>query len=313
MALAPVVLFVYNRPDHAKATVDALARNPEAPETELFIFSDGPKSDAVAARVEAVRNYIATIPSSGRFKRVEITESAVNQGLARSIIGGVDRVVKESGAVIVLEDDLIVSPDFLDYMNQALKFFESNPLIGSITGYSPPISIPNDYKDSVYLASRSCSLGWATWADRWERTDWEVRDFAAFEKDSAARRRFDECGADRFARLKRQVETDINSWSVRFGYSQFRNGMVTVYSASSRIGYIGADGSGVHEVADWLVQGVPEVAVPFTMSCPAVDPRILGELRRLYSGGFKTRIARYLRNNGFSEFERRIKRMLKKR
>ena len=43
MDLAPVVLFVYTRPWHTRQTIESLLKNEIARDTELFIFSDGPK------------------------------------------------------------------------------------------------------------------------------------------------------------------------------------------------------------------------------------------------------------------------------
>ena len=173
--LAPIVLFVYNRADHFQKTFDALSKCPEAKDSDLFIFSDGPKNEAAAEKVQAVRQAIHDAESSGAFKSITIHESPVNCGLAQSIISGVTDVISQYGRIIVLEDDCMASPYLLSFMNRSLDAFENNPKIGSIAGYAPPIDFPNDYTDDTFLAWRSCSWGWATWKNRWQDIDWELK------------------------------------------------------------------------------------------------------------------------------------------
>ena len=131
--LAPICLFTYSRLEETKRTIEALKKNFLAPKSELFIFSDGPKNHETKDKVKAVRDFIKTIDG---FKKITIFESKTNEGLAKSIINGVTKVVNEYGKVIVLEDDLLTTPNFLDFMNQALLFFELNLSIYSINGYS---------------------------------------------------------------------------------------------------------------------------------------------------------------------------------
>ncbi len=114
---APIALFVYNRLFHTMCTINALANNLYAKDSELIIFSDGPKTESYKEHVAEVRNFIRTIHS---FKSVRIVESEVNKGLAKSIIEGVTEVLESSETIIVLEDDLITSPEFLQYMNEGL-------------------------------------------------------------------------------------------------------------------------------------------------------------------------------------------------
>ncbi len=137
--LAPIVLFVYNRPEHTRRTVESLIKNSLADKSSLFVFSDGAKSDKDSKSVEEVRNYIRTIKS---FNKIEITEREKNFGLANSVISGVTEVIESFGKVIVLEDDMISSPFFLKYMNEVLNIFENEQRIFSVTGYTFPVKIP---------------------------------------------------------------------------------------------------------------------------------------------------------------------------
>ena len=311
--LSPIILFVYNRPEHTKKTIEALAKNSIARESKLFIYSDAAKTPQHAEAVNAVRDYIQSIKHADSFKNVSIIERKSNFGLAKSIMEGVTQVINEFEKAIVLEDDLITSEDFLSFMNDSLNFYQDNNSIGSISGYSPIENLPKSYKDSIYLIPRSCSLGWATWCDRWKHVDWQVKDFEEFRTNKLKVKEFNLCGSDRFDRLRRQMETGINSWSIRFGYWQFRTNRLTVYSSVTRILNIGDDGSGVHDSTNAVYNTNFNIkSTSFFLTESTVDPTIVRLVHKSYSGGVPSRIARYLRNNGFSWFETKIKYLIKR-
>ena len=123
---APVVIFVYNRPEHTKKTIEALAENYLAKETDVFIFSDAAKNEKATANVQLTRKYIESIPDKNLFKSVEIIKASKNKGLANSVISGVTEIIGKFGKVIVVEDDLVTSKDFLQYMNGALEYYKNN-------------------------------------------------------------------------------------------------------------------------------------------------------------------------------------------
>ncbi|MEK3984570.1 glycosyltransferase [Paenibacillus sp. FSL K6-3166] len=244
--LAPVLIFVYARPEHTKKTIEALANNYLANETDVFIFSDAPKNENSSMNVQLVRDYINTLSKRNLFKSVKIINSQVNKGLANSIILGVDEIIKLKERVIVLEDDLVSSPDFLTYMNDALSFYKEDKSIWSISGYTFDLKIPNYYKSEVYLSYRGCSWGWATWKNRWDSVDWMVSDYSLFKKDKRLREKLNHGGRDMAAMLDAQMDGKIDSWAIRWCYSQSKSGMFTVYPRVSRIRNTGLDGSGTH-------------------------------------------------------------------
>ena len=241
--LAPIVLFVYNRPEHTKRTVESLLNNTLVSKSTLFIFSDGAKSDKDIQNVDAVRNYIKTLRD---FDKIEIIEREKNFGLANSVIIGVNEVISLFGKVIILEDDMISSPYFLKYMNEVLNYFEDNQRIYSVTGYTFPIKIPENYKHPLYLSPRSSSWGWGTWKNRWEKADWEIKDFQSFINDKSRVEYFNKGGDDLTRMLKNSISGKVDSWSVKWTYTHFLNNAYCVYPVKSRIKNIGADSSGVH-------------------------------------------------------------------
>ena len=243
MSLAPIVLFTFNRLDHTKKTIDALKENILAKESELFIFSDGARNSEEYIKVKSVRKYLKSIDG---FKKINIIEAEKNRGLAKSVISGVTDIINKYGKVIVLEDDLVTSKYFLKYMNEALTIFKEREDIWSISGYGPNINIPTDYKDDIYITKRGSSWGWATWKDRWELVDWKVSDYNIFKSNREMIQEFNLSGKDLAPMLDDQIAGRIDSWAIRWVYSQFRNNMYTVYPIKSLVKNIGNDLSGTH-------------------------------------------------------------------
>ena len=297
MSLAPIIIFVYNRADHFVQTYNALAACKEAKESELYIFSDGAKNEAGKAKVDEVRVAVAAIKNAGDFKAVTVTESPVNKGLAASVIAGVTEVIGRHGKAIIVEDDCKVSPYFLSYINGALDYYESNKKIGSIAGYTPMIDLPDNYKNDVFAAYRSCSCTWATWADRWQNIDWELKDIGDFYRSPGLIRKLNSNGSDRFLRLYRQTKGNGNSWSVRFGAHLVKNNLLTVYPRYSYITNIGCDESGVHSKADdaekMRVDLSKAIADP-VFADVEIDKRIQKILKKHYSYGFVSEAKKFI-------------------
>jgi len=240
--LAPVLIFTYKRFDTLKNTIEALKLNSLASTSELFVFSDGAKNEKDIESVNYVRTYLKTI--SG-FSRVTIYESSYNKGLANSIIEGVSLVLKEYTSVIVLEDDLLTTPNFLSYMNQSLQRYSSEKKVFSISGYSFNLK-KHDNKEDSYFLNRGWSWGWATWRDRWELVDWMVSDYHSFLNDRKARNKFSKGGSDLNSMLKKQMNGKLDSWAIRWFYHQLKISGLTLYPVYSKVFNNGFDENATH-------------------------------------------------------------------
>ena len=296
--LAPVILFVYNREEHTAATLEALKRNRLAAESELYVFSDGAKSDNEIERVENVRKLLHRYQLESNFKRIEIVEAKQNQGLSASVIAGVTKIISKYGKVIVLEDDILTSPDFLAYMNKALDFYENNAKIWSISAYTLELKKLKHYDYPVYFGYRASSWGWATWKDRWELNDWDMKDYAQFVQDAERCRKFNRGGEDMCRMLAKQMEGKIDSWAIRWCYHQSKNDMLTVFPTVSYVKNTGCDGSGVHSgkshVFDTVLKDASR-AEPEFIDTPFLVPGIVREFHDIYSGTFRIRIRNKIR------------------
>lgn len=239
--LAPIVLFVYNRPWHTRQTIEALQRNELASASELFIYSDGPKKPEDSDTVHEVRQYIANI---GGFRSVTIYTRETNLGLANSIIGGVSDIVSRYGRVIVLEDDMVTSQFFLSFMNESLEIYENEERVISIHGYVWPEE--QKLPDSFFLKGADC-WGWATWKRGWELFEPDGKKLLRELKAQNLMSRFDYNGAYSYSKmLKDQIIGKNDSWYIRWYASALLNDKLTLYPGKSLLQNIGNDDSGTH-------------------------------------------------------------------
>jgi hypothetical protein len=278
---APVVLFAYDRLGHAQQTLDALAANDGASESDLFVYSDGPRTADRADAVAAVREHLRSLTG---FRSVTLVERETNMGLANSVIAGVTEVLTRSPSVVVMEDDLLTTRNFLAFVNAALVTYEGRPDIFSVTGYNYPLEIPATYREDAYLSYRSSSWGWGTWRDRWSQVDWSVSDYAEFARDARAQERFRRGGDDLQQMLEMQMSGELDSWSIRFDYAHCKHDAFCVHPVVSKVQNIGFDGSGVHcgESDDYHVELDPGDR-PFRLNPElAVDPSVLRAFDRKF-------------------------------
>lgn len=293
---APIVVFGYNRPDHLRRTLEQLSSAEGAAQSDLWLFCDGPKPSASLERIEAVRKVAQAPEWCSRFKSVHVIISETNKGLARSIISGVSAVLATADRVIVIEDDLLVAPDFLRFMNDCLTFYRDDERVGSVTGFCPLTSPPPGYAHDVMAVPRNSSQGWATWVDRWRDVDWDAREAWRVWSDPSLLRQLNATGTDRTDRLRRQLDARIDSWSIRFGLWQILKGKVTIYPTQNRILNIGYDGSGVHcGVGKPMNETIGPNNAGLRPAHVDIDPRVLRAFRRVYSGSWLRSALRSIR------------------
>ncbi|KEO71829.1 glycosyltransferase [Anditalea andensis] len=236
MAFAPVVIFSYNRLDSLNRTIESLNKCYGSNNLNVYVFSDAGKNFNDSVLVSEVREYLKSIKY---FKSIKIFEASVNMGLARSIISGISKVLEYNDRVIVLEDDLILSLNFLYYMNESLDYYSNNSNVLSISGYSPKIAVPVLYSYDSFSALRSTSWGWATWKDRWQRVDWELINKNPLFNSPFEVYKFYTLGFNLLPMLLKQKNGKINSWAIRFLLHQFKNKLYSIYPVKSKVLNIG--------------------------------------------------------------------------
>jgi hypothetical protein len=236
---------VYNRPEHTRKTLETLEKNDLAHESELFIYADGPKDGLSEEGRDRIRRTRDVLREKQWCGAVHIIEQTLNKGLARSVIDGVTDVVDRFGKVIVLEDDLHLSRNFLSYMNDALNRFEDDQRVMQISGYLPPVALEID-TDAFFLPYIN-SWGWGTWKRVWNDFDESAGGIRILEKDKSLRYAFDLEGSYPYYKMLRsQVGKNIDSWAIRFYLSVFLKKGLALYPRKSLVRNIGMDGTGVH-------------------------------------------------------------------
>lgn len=239
--LSPIILFVYNRPDHVQRGVASLLANELSAQSDLYIYSDAPKNEDAKEAVAKVREYIHTVKG---FKSITIVERDHNWGLANSIIDGVTTLTQRYGRVIVLEDDLVVAPYFLRFMNDALETYKDEPRVGHIQAcdFTQDPSLPD-----MFLIKFAGSWGWATWDRAWKHFNPNGKELLAELEQKGLTRTFDFNGKYGFTRmLRRQIEGKNNSWAIRWNATLFLKDMLSLNVGRSLIQNEGFDGSGTN-------------------------------------------------------------------
>ena len=242
MSLAPIAVFAYNRPWHLKQTIESLKRNKLAKASELFIFSDGPNNKKDLVDVERVRQYIKIING---FKKVTITRRQKNHGLAKSIIKGVTKIIDKYGKIIVLEDALVLSSGFLEYMNNALELYKNEKKVMHISGYMYPIK-SDDLPDTFFFNQASC-WGWGTWERAWNYLDTDSKRLLTTIYDRKKEKVFNYYGYYNFIdQLKKNISGRLDTWAVKWYAAIFLSNGFCLHPKVSLVNNIGLDGSGIN-------------------------------------------------------------------
>jgi hypothetical protein len=239
--LSPIALFVYKRPAHTAQVLEALAGNELAAGSDLYIFSDAARNERDRAAVNEVRRIVRAVRG---FSSVTVLERERNMGLANSVIAGVSLVCNERGRVIVLEDDLVTSPYFLRFMNDALEAYDQDEPVGSVHGYWYPVSraLPTTF----FLRGASC-WGWGTWRRSWRLFEADGHKLLAALRARDLTREFDLEGAIDYTRMLRlQIAAKNDSWAIRWHAAMFLAGKLQLSPSVSLVRNIGFDGTGSH-------------------------------------------------------------------
>ena len=241
MNFSPIIIFVYNRLHHLNTLFNSLQKNDLFKKSKVIVFSDGAKNEIDKDKIDKVRELLKKrlIP-----KNSEIIENNVNLGLSRNVIGGLNKIFQIYDRAIILEDDLELSPFFLNYMNDALNLYATSENVASISGYMYPIE-PKKFSNNYFFLKLIESWGWGTWKRAWN----------IFENDSLQlKKKIDEkqltnefnfeSGISYYKMLTDNINGLNDSWAVRWYASTFLKNMNTLFPSKSFVKNIGVDDSG---------------------------------------------------------------------
>ena len=290
---APIALFAYARKEHLHQSVQSLLLNPQSVLSSLYVFCDGPATEKIKRQTEEVRAYVDVIQG---FKSVTRIYSDANLGLARSIINGVSYVLERHGCVIVMEDDLVVSPHFLSYMNQGLQMYADEPRVASIHGYCYPVD--KKLPETFFLRGADC-WGWATWQHAWRHFESDGQALLDRLNASNLINEFDYDGAYSYSgMLRNQIVGKNSSWAIRWHASCFLRNLLTLYPAQSLVNNIGNDGSGTHSSPTHAFDQITSTNPVFLKSISVVESKFARDVFVRYfrkQHSFSQRVFRKLR------------------
>jgi len=293
-SLAPIALFVYNRPQHTERTLQFLKQNELAAQSHLYIFSDGAKTDLDREKVTAVRKIIK---KADGFKSVKVIESKVNAGLANAVIAGVTQLIAEYDQVIVFEDDLITSPHTLSYFNNALNHYREEEKVMHIGAYMYPLKSDNLSPSFFYRAATS--WGWATWGRAWKNFEPDIN-ILIKQFDKKKRTAFSIDNKMNFWKQMQEFKKGKNnSWAIRWYAAIFLKGGITLNPSQSLVNNIGHDGTGVHsginDIYNVIINPKPIVEFPTVIAEDPIAYKAIKSFLIKRKGNMVTRVRRFVK------------------
>jgi hypoxanthine phosphoribosyltransferase len=292
--LAPIALFVYNRPQHTERTLKFLQQNELAAKSHLYIFSDGAKTVQDEKNVAAVRKIINKVDA---FKSVQVIERKDNAGLANSVIAGVTQLIAEYDQVIVFEDDLVTSPHTLAYFNDALNQYREEEKVMHIGAYMYPLKSENLSQSFFYRAATS--WGWATWGRAWKNFEPDI-DILLKQFDKKKRAAFSIDNKMNFWKQMQEFKKGKNnSWAIRWYASIFLKGGLTLNPSQSLVNNIGHDGTGVHsginDIYNVIINPKPITEFPTIIAEDPIAYKAIKSFLIKRKGNMVTRVRRFVK------------------
>ena len=248
MDLAPIVLFVYNRPWHTEQTLNALKKNVLSDKSTLYVFCDGPKIGANEEEVKKVNAVRELVKAKQWCKEVHIIERKNNLGLANSVIKGVTEIIQNYGKVIVLEDDIITGTHFLEFMNDALNIYKDNDKVFGISGFKYPSA--KTIESDTYFLPIASSWSYATWLNRWDKVNFDSKQLLKTVDELNLKNKMNFGNYPFYQMLQNQVSDKVDSWAIRFYASMFLDNSIFLFPNKPLIKNSGFDNSGTHCTED---------------------------------------------------------------
>lgn len=313
----PVLLITFNRPDHTKKVIESL--RPQTP-TIIYVYQDGPRANE---NIDIIKcNQVKQIVEKHIDWPCELHlhYSERNRGCRNHIIYAITEVLKEYESVIVIEDDIIVSPAFIPYMNNALEYYKDKKTVFSISGHSHSperFTVPSDYPYDVFASPRLFNWGWGTWRDRWENVDWSFSYYDEFMNHPYEQKAFMRGGEDLLPMLTDEYEGRSSAWDIQFAFAHFANHAVSIVPCVSYTHNIGLDGSGTHcnneKKKDFDIQILNHQTNPKFLDNLYFDSRIINSIFSIFCKKKRpiwqkvcNYIARKLRRNAQYTIKKRV-------
>ena len=293
------MVFTYSRPIHTHKVLEALNNNDLAHETDVYAYTCTPKNEGSAQGVEATQKVLYDFTEKSRFRSYTVVDIGKFLPLGPAMINAVNETIKINGKVIIVEDDIVTSKDFLSFMNACLDRYKDSKEIFSVGGYSPALKCFENMSEDVYFVRRACPWGWATWSDRWERYDPVVREYVKTMRNRKTRRSVSRWNTDlpmTLDALFYERGCMDKNWEQQFCYSQYLNDMHVVCPKISKVENIGFDGTGTHEAPEHLRSNFVPEGTEWELCDPIMDKGFQDDYNRTFIFSFRNRMMLRLTN-----------------
>ncbi|MCW3115055.1 MAG: glycosyl transferase [Segetibacter sp.] len=233
-----IAVFCYKRAGKLKVSIEALLKNPECSSMDIIFFADGHKNETDKIGVLETRAYIDSLTG---FRNVYKHYRERNVSTGPNFQAGLTYLFSNHAQFIVVEDDLVVTPNYIKYMLDALAFYKNEKKVFCVTGYCFPINI-GSYPYDTIIHNRFCSYGWASWADRVKHVIWDSKELIRLMKTSPNfRNRLNREGLDLYRMLVKQISGKISTWDIQMQVHVSENRLKVVYPIISKGSNIGFD------------------------------------------------------------------------
>lgn len=240
---APVVVYTYSRLEHLKKTIAALKDNHLAAESDLFIVSDAAKNHQAEQSIRNLRDFVDSIDG---FNSVNKIYREKNLGAFESISSAEKSVLSDYGRVISLEDDVVTSRNFLDFINAGLDFYRESDQTLTVAGYCHPIDRPKEYEFDSWNSPWHCPWGYGTWKKKYCQIDLYKNPLSEISNNKELFKILKESGDFFLDTLHFDALGKISAADARICGQMLQRNLHTVMPTKSKVSNIGCDGSGVH-------------------------------------------------------------------
>lgn len=272
-SLAPIVFFAYNRPVHTRLALESLIKNDLAADSSLWIYIDGPKPDATEETKADIDEVKKIVMEKKWCKEVVVIAAETNKGLFKNNIEGLTQIINQFGKVIAIEDDVIVSPGFLKYMNDALTYYENIPQVMHISAFTRPDlqTAVDNINEPTYFFYHTTTWGWGTWKRAWDKFTPEALEVKKAITAKGNIRKLNMDGTFEFYWGLKAVAKKQFSWNTIWHSVVFLHDGLCLYPKKSLVNNIGHDGSGTNCLQDerfnrseGLAKNIPVTPIPLT-------------------------------------------------
>ena len=248
ISYAPIALFVYNRLAHVKSITEAIKKNSISKKSKIYIFSDFSNNKIEQNKVKKIRKYLSNLKG---FKKIEIIKRKYNYGTSKNIVSGLNQIFKTYSKCIIIEDDILISKNFLSTMNYFLKKYENSKKIASVEGFMYPVRFRKNTPKFFFIRGSGC-WGWATWRNSWNSYEDSAKKLVKkFKKNKKLIHEFNYYGSYPYYEMLEKQLTYNNSWAIKWAAGNFLKNKYTIYFKNSLVKNIGLDGSGINCKIDY--------------------------------------------------------------